>query len=63
MEVQWFQAMMLLLFMLPNNLIILNCDVPFPCDFCHDLLFSSPMVPNDDDFLVHASWWSNCSKL
>lgn len=55
--------MMLLLLTLFGNLITLSCDAPLPCDCCHDLFIRSPMVPSHDDFLAHASWWSNCSKL
>ncbi len=63
LAIQWLQAMMLLLLMLPGSLVALSCDSPLPCDFFHVLLFSSPMAPSHDAPFVHASWWFSCSKL
>jgi len=48
LAVQWLQAMMLFLFMLLRSLVVLSCDAPLPCDFCHARFLSIPMAPSHD---------------
>jgi hypothetical protein len=51
------------LLVLLGSIVVLSCDIPLPCYFCHDFFLTSLMAPSHDVFLAHASWWSSCFKL
>jgi hypothetical protein len=54
---------MLFLLVFLSSLVALHCGALFPCDFFHVPLLSNLVAPSHDAPLVHASWWSSCSKL